>query len=137
MRQQIGALQPVLASTFLGELSKAPEGVELLNQVDSKLEGGRTAFSNRFAAAFRLKFLGKSEQMRDHVATIYAQKFSPEDLKAIRSFYESDAGKRALAMQPQLFEAMRSYGEKVGRKAGEEAALETIKQVEQDMKGKQ
>ncbi|MEJ8630899.1 DUF2059 domain-containing protein [Sphingomonas sp. I4] len=65
-------------------------------------------------AAFRARYPAIAEAAAEE----YRRNFSEDELKAIIVFMISAAGKRLLALQPQLQQRLSEAGKAVGREAG-------------------
>ncbi len=130
---QLREVLPVVASSFLGELSKLPDGARYLTQIDARYPGGRTGFSHRFGELYGEKMESRWPEIRAELVKVYTSRLSADDLKAVRSFYESGPGRGVLAAQPQLNDSFIALGRRFGEDAGEYAARELAAQIQRDL----
>lgn len=94
-RQAINALK--VTSNFDGILPAAAE------QLKGSLIQTNPNFSDEISITVdeeAIKMAGRRADLEDEAATIYAKKFSLEELTEIASFYESEAGKKLLQTAP-------------------------------------
>lgn len=94
-RQAINALQ--VTSNFDGILPATAE------QLKANLIQSNPNFSDEISLTVdeeAIKMAGRRADLEDEAATIYAKKFSTEELASIAEFYGSEAGKKLLQSAP-------------------------------------
>ncbi len=70
------------------------------------------------------KFSARRSELIDEVAITYAALVPIEDMKAMTAFFASAAGKRFVAMQPELMRQSMVVGQRWGEKLGREVEAE-------------
>ena len=86
-------------------LQQDPTLAKDLNEIGSKINKD---LSPRFS------------ELTNEVATLYATRFSDQELKAILAFYQSPAGHKLLAQQPQIIDASMNYAQNWANKLTDE-----------------
>jgi hypothetical protein len=123
-------LMPAVESGFIGELSSAASGRELLSKVDAKYPGGRNALAKRFAELFQSRFKAQYPRITDEAAKVYSSEFTAAELAEIRAFVESPIGRRMNAAAPKIQTLMSNAGRTLGESAGAGAAEQLLKEAE-------
>jgi uncharacterized protein len=76
------------------------------------------------------QFIERRDEVLDQIATLYANKFSPDEMKALADFYRSPIGQKFIAAMPELTaEAMR-----VGNAWGQKIAQDAERKVQDEMR---
>ena len=75
-------------------------------------------------AAMAGKFSARRQELVDLMAVLYAERIPPDDLKAMTAFFATPAGKRFVAVQPDLMREGNAIGQQWGMKIGQEVDLE-------------
>jgi uncharacterized protein len=70
------------------------------------------------------KFSARRSELIDEVAVAYAGMVPIEDMKAMTAFFASPAGKRFVALQPDLMRMSMAVGQRWGEKLGREVEIE-------------
>lgn len=70
------------------------------------------------------KFSARRMELIDEVAVTYAALVPLDDMKAMTAFFLSPAGKRFVAMQPQLMRESMAVGQRWGEKLGREVEVD-------------
>ena len=86
-------------------LQQDPTLAKDLNEIGSKINKD---LSPRFS------------ELTNEVATLYATRFSDQELKAILAFYQSPAGHKLLTQQPQIIDASMNYAQNWANKLTDE-----------------
>lgn len=81
-------------------------------------------------ASLMTKFTARRGELIDEVAVAYARMVPVEDLKAMTAFFQSPAGQRFVALQPELTRQTMAVGQRWGEKLGREVDME----VQQELK---
>ncbi len=115
-------LVPVMESAFVGQLSTSAVGNSLLKDIDAKYPGGRDAFGKRFGQIITVGMRAKYPDILEATARKYVERLTPEDLRVARAFYESEAGARLLAAQPELQAQLQQVGQQIGSQVGADSA---------------
>jgi hypothetical protein len=68
---------------------------------------------------------GRTDEVIDEIALLYAQQIPLEDLKAMTEFFKTPAGQRFVAMQPQLVQQQME----IGRRWGERVAIDAQREL--------
>jgi hypothetical protein len=130
-------LVPVMESGFIGQLTQIDGGDKLAQQIEAGYPGGTKAFGKRFGELIMAGFRGKYPDIVEKAAQQYVAEFTPEDLKSIRAFMESPVGLRMTAAQPHIQQQMSATGQIIGRKVGEEAAIQLLDEAGKHLGGGQ
>ncbi len=75
-------------------------------------------------AALAGKFLARRQELVDQMAVLYAERIPLDDLKAMTAFFATPAGKRFVAVQPELMREGNAIGQQWGMKIGQEVDSE-------------
>ena len=124
-RAQEAAVDPArrAAAMELIEVTGAKKQIELMLDMMKKSFGAGARESGDGATAekaekafgeFSVKFKGYRDQMIDEFATLYASRFTTEELKEISTFYRSGAGAKFIAAMPELMQQGGQIGQKYG-----------------------
>jgi hypothetical protein len=119
-------LVPVMESGFIGQLTQTDGGDKLIQEIDSAYPGGTKAFGKRFGELMMTGLRQKYPDIIENAAQQYVMEISPSDLVVIRAFMESSTGRSLAAAQPKIQQQMSAAGQTVGRKVGEEAAVQLM-----------
>ncbi|MDY0959372.1 DUF2059 domain-containing protein [Sphingomonas sp. CFBP8993] len=114
---QFSGLMPLVAANIVNGLQTASDAPKAIKDRLATSEGRRQVgviTSEEMLAAFRARYPAIAEAAAEE----YRRNFSEDELKAIIVFYDSAAGKRLLALQPQLQQRLSEAGKAVGREAG-------------------
>ena len=66
---------------------------------------------NAVAAKLRAEYAPREAELVNHVAALYTQRFTADELKQLLAFYESPVGKKLLAQQPQIVDTSMRYAQ--------------------------
>lgn len=66
---------------------------------------------NAVAAKLRTEYAPSQSELAKHVASLYAQRFSADELKQLLAFYKSPVGKKLLAQQPQIVDSSMKFAQ--------------------------
>jgi uncharacterized protein len=75
------------------------------------------------------KFSARRSELIDEVAITYAAMVPIDDMKAMTAFFASPAGKRFVAMQPELMRQSMAVGQRWGEKLGREVEVELAQEL--------
>ncbi len=87
---------------------------------------------NEVAAKIRTDLQPRFSELTDEVAKLYASKFTEQELKDILVFYKSPAGKKLLAVQPQVIDSSMAFAQTWANKLSDEV----IRTMRDEMKKK-
>ena len=76
---------------------------------------------NDVAAKLRVEYAPRFAELTDHVARLYAQRFSETELKQLLVFYQSPLGKKLLLRQPQIVNSSMKYAQDWANKLSDQA----------------
>lgn len=130
MRVSMDAMGPAIGMTFLGSFSQQPGGAEMLSVIERDFPGGTPAFSERFTAHFRERFLNYVPEMVDAAAGIYAERMTAEQLTATLAFLDSEAGSAWTRTTLDSRQLLSAIGGQYGMRAGSEAGDMMIADLE-------
>jgi len=85
---------------------------------------------NEIGAKINADLSPRFSELTNEVATLYATRFSDQELKAILTFYQSPAGQKLLAQQPQIIEASMNFAQHWANKLTDEV----IRQMRAELK---
>ena len=74
----------------------------------------------QIAAKINTEMEPRFSEITDHVAMLYATRFTEPELKAILAFYQSPAGKKLLAEQPQVIDASMAFAQSWANKLSDQ-----------------
>ena len=123
-------LVPVMEAGFIGQLTQIKGGDKLVQRIASYYPGGTKAFGKRFGELMMVGIRAKYPDMIEKAAQQYAAEIEPDKLVAIRVFIESPSGMSMTAAQPKMQKQMSSAGQIIGRKVGEEAAMQLMTEAD-------
>ena len=123
-------LVPVMEAGFIGQITQIKGGDALVQRIASYYPGGTKAFGKRFGELMMVGIRAKYPDMIEKSAQQYAAEIEPDKLVAIRVFIESPSGMSVTAAQPKMQQQMSSAGQIIGRKAGEEAAMQLMTEAD-------
>jgi uncharacterized protein len=108
--KQVETMIPLMLQSMRGVIVKQSPGAtqaidEALDAVAKKMNSRRT-------------------ELLDLMAIIYAERVTADDLKAMTAFFVSPAGKRFVAMQPEMMQEGARVGQVWGQKLGQEVDAE-------------
>jgi uncharacterized protein len=66
---------------------------------------------NVIAAQMRTELMPRANELTNHVAALYAESFSEQELKDVLAFYKSPAGKKLLEQQPKIVDTSLKYAQ--------------------------
>lgn len=95
----------------------------VIEQSKSMFEQQNPALSKDLAtvaAQLRTEFAPKLDQVTDHVAEIYASRFTEQELNEILKFYSTPLGKKIIAQEPQAFAEGINYAREWASKLSDE-----------------
>lgn len=75
---------------------------------------------NKIAAKINADLAPRFSEITNEVATLYATRFSERELKAILTFYQSPAGIKLLAQQPQIIDTSMRFAQNWANKLSDE-----------------
>jgi hypothetical protein len=70
------------------------------------------------------KFLGRADEMREIVATLWAEKFTVAELEEIGRFFKTPIGAKMIAAQPEIMQKSMQAGLAWGQRLGAEVEAE-------------
>lgn len=85
------------------------------------IEESKKAEAKQALDAFSTKFRSYQPEMVKEFATLYAKRFTVEELQAITAFYRSQPGMKFVAAAPELMRMGGEIGGRYGQKAMQEA----------------
>lgn len=85
---------------------------------------------NAVAAQIRTELQPRFHEITDHVALLYAQNFTEEELKAILVFYKSPVGQKLLKKQPDVINSSMQFAQNWANKLSDEV----VAKMRADMK---
>ena len=125
MFQQI---TPLVTTSIVSAIEQAPD-----TPADLKARLGDPALRPRTSAIISEEILksyrARYPDLMKAVAHEYAAKFTEADLQAALAFYQTPAGQRFIAAQPQLQADMSEAGRVIGKAAGTEALPRAIGRI--------
>lgn len=130
MDTMFSQLVPVMESGFIGQLAQIEGGNELIQKIDDNFPGGTKAFGKRFGELMMEGLKTNYDEIIEKAAQQYVAEIAPTDLLAIRAFVESPTGKSMAAAQPKIQQKMSAAGGEIGRKVGEDAAIQLMVEAE-------
>lgn len=130
MDTMFSQLVPVVEAAFIGQLSQTNGGDEIVQKIESSFPGGTKAFGKRFGELMMAGLRSNYDVIIEKAAQQYVAEIQPADLAAVRAFMESPTGKSMAAVQPKIQQQMSVTGGEVGRKVGEEAAMQLMAESE-------
>lgn len=130
MDTMFSQLVPVMESSFIGQLTQIDGGDKLIQEIDSAYPGGTKAFGQRFGELMMTGLRQKYPDIIEKAAQQYVLEISPADLAVIRKFLESPTGKSMAAAQPKIQQQMSVAGQAIGRKVGEESAVQLMAEAD-------
>lgn len=119
-------LVPVMESGFIGQISQIEGGADLIAKIEANFPGGQAAFAKRFGELLMAGLRSEYPNIVEQAAQQFVTEIKPTDLAAIRAFMESNAGQSMTAAQPKMQEKLSMAGQEIGRKAGENAAVQLM-----------
>ena len=123
-------LVPVMEAGFIGQITQIKGGDAPVQRIASGYPGGTKAFGKRFGKLMMVGIRAKYPDMIEKAAQQYAAEIEPDKLVAIRVFKESPSGMSMTAAQPKMQQQMSSAGQIIGRKVGEEAAMQLMTEAD-------
>lgn len=123
-------LVPVMEAGFIGQLTQIQNGDKLVQRIASNYPGGTKAFGKRFGELMMVGIRAKFPDMFEKAAQQYVAEIEPDKLLAIRLFMESPSGISMTAAQPKIQKQMSSVGQVIGRKVGEQAAMQLMTEAD-------
>lgn len=75
---------------------------------------------NDVAAQLRTEFAPKRDELMNHAAKLYADRFSEQELKDMLAFYKSPLGKKMTNVEPQVLDQTFEYIQQWGGKVSED-----------------
>lgn len=66
---------------------------------------------NEVAAKLRDEYASRQAELNKYVASLYAQRFTVDELKKLLAFYQSPLGKKLLEQQPRIVDTSMSYAQ--------------------------
>ncbi|MEO8560416.1 MAG: DUF2059 domain-containing protein [Rhodospirillales bacterium] len=75
---------------------------------------------NVIVAQLRTEYAPRAGELTGHVATLYAEAFSEQELKDVLAFYKSAVGKKLLEQQPKIVDASLKYAQDWAGKLSDE-----------------
>ena len=111
------------AAKELIEVTGAKKQIEMMLDVMKQGvgAGAREAGSPKLAAeaeqefaAFTAKFAGYRDQMVEEFASLYAERFTAQELRDITAFYRTGAGAKFISAMPELMQEGAQIGQKYG-----------------------
>lgn len=130
MDTMFSQLVPVMEAGFIGQLTQIKGGNELIKKIDGSFPGGTKAFGKRFGELMMEGLRANYDDIIEKAALQYVAEIAPADLATIRAFMESPTGQSMTAAQPKIQQQMSSAGSDIGRKVGEEAAVQLMVEAE-------
>jgi hypothetical protein len=130
MDTMFSQLVPVMEAGFIGQLTQINGGNELIKKIDDSFPGGTKAFGKRFGELMMAGLRTNYDEIIEKAAHQYVAEIAPADLAAIRAFMESPTGQSMIAAQPKIQQQMSSTGGEIGRRVGEEAAVQLMVEAE-------
>ncbi len=85
---------------------------------------------NAVAAELRKEYAPRVSELTDHVAKLYAQRFTEAELKKIVAFYNSPVGKKYQDQLPQVVQASGRFAHDWANKLSDQV----IEKIREDMK---
>ena len=85
---------------------------------------GKDAIINDIFKRMNEKFGNRKQELIDQIAELYAREMTTADMNKLNAFYNTDVGKRFIALQPKLIRASGQLGQVWGRKIGQEIVAE-------------
>ena len=85
---------------------------------------------NEIGAKINADLSPRFSELTNEVATLYATRFSDQELKAILTFYQSPAGQKLLTQQPQIIESSMKFAQTWANKLTDEV----IQQMRAELK---
>ena len=70
---------------------------------------------NEIGAKINADLSPRFSELTNEVATLYATRFSDQELKAILTFYQSPVGQKLLAQQPQIIDSEHEFRAELGQ----------------------
>jgi hypothetical protein len=104
-------IKKLLVLTGSGNLGKQV-ATALIGQFKTQFPNAPAGFWESFADEI------KADELIALLVPVYERNISHEDIKAIIKFYESPAGKRFAAKQPQITQESMAVGQKWGQELG-------------------
>ena len=75
---------------------------------------------NQIAAKMNADLEPRFSEITNEIATLYATRFSENELKAILTFYQSPVGKKLLAQQPKIIDTSMNFAQNWANKLSDE-----------------
>jgi uncharacterized protein len=85
---------------------------------------------NAVAAELRKEYAPRVSELTDHVAELYARRFTEAEMKQILAFYSSPVGKKYQSQLPQIIQASSKFAHDWANKLSDEV----IQKMREDMK---
>jgi hypothetical protein len=77
------------------------------------------------------RFSQRKQELLDRIALLYANRFSTEELHAVRDFYLTPVGKKFVESQSELVQQSMVLGQAWGREIGVQIGEEVRKELKQ------
>jgi len=109
---------------LLAVTGAAAMGEQVMDQMIGSMKPMAPQLPDTFWTQLRVEVTGDS--LIELVVPIYAKHLSPDDVKALITFYESPAGKKLIAVQP----AITAESMEVGQAWGQEVAMKVVTKMQ-------
>ena len=117
------------------KLTAARELLKASHAADAMVAGMRASLQRQampqvpaeFWTLFEQRMIKDVGVLADSIASVYATKFSLDELQQLTAFYNSPIGRRAVELQPEIISESSAVGQRWGRSIGEQIAKELTK----------
>lgn len=65
----------------------------------------------------------------DYTVTLYAERLTAEEMNALADFYETELGRKALSVLPELMSDGAARGQEIGQRLGQQAAAKALARI--------
>ena len=96
--------------------------VQMISGLKAQLSSAPNSFWDKFQQKMDVK------ELIEMIMPIYDKYYSVEDIKAINTFYGTEAGKKMLSSLPQIMQESMKIGQEWGMKISEQAFAEIEKE---------
>jgi hypothetical protein len=101
--------------------------IELQRQTNTKVPG---EFWDEFGPAFDQELEKQIGELVNHIAALYAQAFSEQELAELLAFYRTGLGQKTIREMPKLAQQSMKFGEQWGAKVGAAAGQVAAERVQ-------